>query len=212
MIKKLASAVFMFGFSFVLVATPVRAQDAGPVDAPTTSEAVESESDREAQRQARIDTYKSKVAEKQTDIQQKRMTGRCEAAQAKISGLLIADKSKAEARIASYERVTASLLELVSKLQAADVDTSTIETAQQDLQAEATAFSTALREYVVVLTDLSELDCVADPDAFQSALTLSRESRASLKAQAESLRSFINNDLKIILQDLRTQLSREERG
>lgn len=209
---KIIAAVMVMTFSTML---PVYAQEEvpqvesqGQLEATTLEAEVPEASpqDRSSGREVRIKAYQEK-AERLSDAQQRRLSGRCESAQGKVASLRSRINNAIANRKKVYQEVGEKLDVLLARLQKAEMDTTTLETAREDMRVDLISLTESLDSYDTVLADLEAMDCTADPESFQAALKSARDMQAALRAQAQEFRQFATTQLKSILQDIRTQLA-----
>ena len=179
-----------------------------------TLEATESTvpEDKGTGRAERIKAYKEKATEKLSEAKQKRITSRCVAAQGKVTSLRAKVNTAVANRKTVYQEVGDKLDTLLAKMQKAELDTTKLETAREDMRADLVLLTENLNAYDTVLADLEAMDCAADPATFQTALTSAREMQTALRAEAQEFRQFATTELKAILQDIRTQLEAVKDG
>lgn len=209
---------FAVVFGALIVAVPVMAvseqtdttgpeQEAVPTDTVTEQAPAETAEDKATARAERLKQYQEKVAEKLSDAKAERLASRCKAAQGKITSLRAKLNNVVANRKKVYQEIGDKLNTLLLKLQAADIDVTALETAIADVKVELEALNTSMEEYDTVLSDLETMDCEADPDAFNTALSEARETQKQLREQAIEFRRFSTTELKEIIKELRAQLS-----
>ena len=164
-------------------------------------------SDRAAERAARIEANKQRVTDRLSVAEERRIGAACSAAQEKVAALQGNLGEAIENRRSAYADISAKLDEVVRKLHAASVDTTGLEAAITEMNTQSSAVLAAAEAYQSTLADLAAMDCASDPNGFQATLTVAREQRATLVAQAQTLRDYITVDIKAILQAIREQLA-----
>ncbi len=177
-------------------------------DIEATTEIAEtiSAEDKSTGRTERLESYKAKVATKLADAQAKRIVARCKTAQVKISAYRKTATTLVENRTNAYIRIGEKLDALLVKMQMAELNTVTLETAREDMRADLVTLNTSFENYDTALADLEAMDCASDPDSFNAALVEARNLQASLKTQAQEFRQFASEQIKLILQDIRQQI------
>lgn len=213
----------ILSFAFLFATGPLLAS-AVEDSLTTTNEAVKTESEQEKtttdetktaaeekaqEKAARIEEYKKKKVEKLAETQAKRLATRCKSAQGKITSLSARIKNANENRRKVYQTMSEKLDTLVERLVKAGIDTTKLETAREDIKADLEVLEASMDSYETVLSDLEEMSCEEDPEAFQAALEQARLSLKSLREQAQEFRRFSTSELKTILQDLKAQLEAE---
>ena len=175
-------------------------------DTATADENVISEEEKSQQRAARIEEYKQKKIEKLAETQAKRVASRCKSAQGKITSLRSRISSTNENRRSVYRVMGEKLDKLVERLVKAGIDTTKLDTAREDIQADLKVLNASMESYNTVLVDIEEMKCQEDPEAFQAALEEARVLLKTLREQAQEFRRFSTNELRTILQELKIQL------
>ena len=162
--------------------------------------------DKSTGREERLESYKAKASAKLAEAQAKRITTRCKAAQIKISTYRKTATVVIENRTNVYLGIADKLDTLLAKMQSAELNTVTLETARDDMRADLVILKDSFENYDTALADLEAMDCASDPDSFNAALVEARNLQTSLKTQVQEFRQFASEQIKLILQDLRQQL------
>lgn len=156
-------------------------------------------------RDARIAERKAAMQTRLTTAQQTRVRARCKAAQT----VLVAYQKRVDAfeknRTQAHEKILNKLNEIITNV-GDEADTTSLQTATAELKTKTDALDAALAEYKQSVADLAELDCVADPTAFQATLVDVRTERAELAKQAGEVRAYVNSSIKPLLVELRQAL------
>jgi hypothetical protein len=215
--KKKYTFIVMVLFIFSILAAPVYAQDTQDDDemVQTTAEPTEDNAAKTNSlkaRSERLKQYKEKRTERLAVFQQQRITQRCASAQGKIASLRARVNAVKANREKVYKEIGDKLDTLILKLQAAEVDTTELETARTDMSAELKTLTENLATYEMVLTDIEEMDCELDPEAFKGALDEARNTRQSLQDDARAFRRFVQKELRSILVELRKDLAAKAGG
>ncbi len=173
------------------------------VPTPTTTA---SPADKAATRADRLQQYKDKLQDKLTVAQERRIQGACKAAQT-ITTKLAANIERVRAnRKSAYDNVNSKLKEVVAKIRATDVDTTELDAAIVTLKSKMDAFMGAVDTYQTTVSDLSEMDCQADPSAFKAALESAKSQRVALVSSSQDIRLYVNNTIKPILKTIKDTL------
>jgi hypothetical protein len=155
----------------------------------------------------RIEEYKTKQALKLTLAQQTVLKAKCKAGQVITKALAIKITTNDKARVKAYEEVTKVLADIIPRLKDADVDVTEL-TAQQTKLAELiTTYNADVTTYKTSLSDMNELDCVADPVAYKAALETARAARATVAQDAAAIRTYVTETIKPALKDAKTSLT-----
>ena len=174
--------------------------------ATTQSPESEPETENTLDRKTRLDTYRVKLEEKLSAAQERRIVARCKSAQGKITSLQAKVNNAVANREKVYSEIGDKLNNLIKKLQAAGVDTTEIEVAQEDIATESQSLLAAFEDYETVLADVAAMNCEEDAEGFKAALEVARQKTTELRAQAEEFRKMVTGDLKEILQNIRQDL------
>jgi len=176
--------------------------------AETTVATTESEdtTNKTTERQARLETLKTTFKSKIDDATKKRVALKCKPAQALVGAADKVDKANIIPRQSSYKKIVEKVQKLIDRLKADGKDTAAIEAALTTLSQKIDAFNADVTAYQQTISDLKELDCTADPAAFQAALLEARTQRETARTAAIDIRTFINSTLKTALQAVKTSL------
>lgn len=109
-------------------------------------------------------------------------------------------------RTQAYTELTKNLDNLVTKLQAKSVDTTTLESEITTLKSKIATYSTDLTAYKQALGDLKAVDCKADPTGFQAALEAARSAHDKLVTDVTDIKTYLKATIKPTLVTIRTQL------
>lgn len=201
--KRIISGAFAL-FLFVAVASPstVVAQQEAEVLEETSSSPTASDTSRAD----RIQKYKEKSEERLSALKARKLVAVCKSAQGKVASAQFQYNSVVKKRTATYDNVTNRLNNLVEKLQKAAVDTTLLEASILEFDGFATTAVASLEQYDQMISDLVEMDCEADPEGFQAALTAARMQRSEAITQSKALKSYAQEQIKPILQDIRIEL------
>lgn len=156
--------------------------------------------------QQRLDKRKAEIKAKLNAADKTKVTTRCKAAQAKLTAVESRAKTVETSRFNPYATALKHQQELVVKLKAKGLDTTTYEQQLTVLAAKVQTYADDLATYKESVKDTAELDCVADPDAFKASLETSRTLRAKVVADGKDIRSYYTMTIKPTLLALRQQL------
>lgn len=189
--------------------TEATTQDATTLQTTATTTETPAATDRSSGREERVKAYKEKLQSKLTAVKEKRIVARCKAAQEKVTALRTRMQTAISNRKQAYASIGERLDTAIEKLKKASIDTTALEAAREDIKADLTTLDENLNAYDTVLADLEEMDCVADPATFQAALESARETQKSLREQAQKFRLYASNELKTILEEMKTKLAQK---
>lgn len=205
--KKIKTFIFLIAIFALVPFVSVNAQvETQEQEASTETAETTTPEDKSAGRSERLESYKAKASTKLADAQAKRIATRCKSAQNKLSAYRKSASVVAENRTRVYLGVVEKLDTLLAKMQKAELNTQTLETARDDMQSDLVILKASFENYDTALADVEAMDCVADPEAFNAALMEARSLRAGLKTQVHEFRQFVTVHMKEILQDLKSQL------
>lgn len=196
--------------SFITVA-PVFAQQEEAQEAQllqTTAESAET-TDAEnpaATREDRVKQYKERRKNAITAVRANRLKSVCKNAQGKLTSLSARVNGVATARENAHKQISERVDAIIAKLQAANIDTAALEAVRASIQEQGATVSEQLAAYQLALSDLSEMDCEADPEAFGAALEEARELSMQLRQSAFDFRQAAKEELRTLLQQARSQL------
>lgn len=131
---------------------------------------------------------------------------KCVAAQDIVGKLNTKFGNSVTVRTKAYDNLSKRLDKLVTKLEAKDIDTTTIEQQVKELKTRIATYNTDLTAYKQSLSDLKDVGCKADPDAFQAALLAARSARQTLGKDVFAIRSYLVSTIKPTLQIIKQQL------
>lgn len=162
--------------------------------------------------QERLDKYKAAVQKRLDNAEKARLKLRCKASQGHVSSLEGRIKGLETSRQHVYENTTSRLTSLSDKLKAKGVDTTEYDTQIAELKTKIETFNTDLAKYHEAVSDLSQMDCTADPDAFKAALETARTLRSQVVDDGQAIRDYLSNTIKPTLKAIRQQLEQKTEG
>ena len=190
----------------VLLAVPVvvsAQEDVEPVREATSES-------RQQTREERVQTYKDRATEALSEAESRRVAGVCQAAQTIVARLQSNIETAIENRSGKYASISSRLAEITAQLQAANIDTTALDAVVAEMNTQAAALNESMQAYQTTITDLAELDCAADPDAFKAALEAARSQRSALIEEAQALKSYVQESVKAALTEIRATLAEQE--
>jgi len=174
--------------------------------APTTSNAETARQGLGDTREKRVEAYKDKLRTNLNQSEQNKLKATCASAQGNIKSLTSRINNFSSKRATVFENLKTKMTNLLTRLETSGVDTSSLLAPLTGLQTQVQDFSTDLDDYQIILTDLSEMDCTADPTAFKAALEEAREKRVELKQQTDTIKAYFAETIKPILQTIKSDL------
>lgn len=161
--------------------------------------------------QQRIEKYKAESRANKvtatTAAEKARLQTKCKASQGRVSSLKGRITGIDTSRTQVYTNLLNRLNTLDDKLEAKQVDTTTYDQQVAELTTKIETYRTTLATYKEAVSDLAELDCTADPEAFKAALATARTTRAELIADGKAVHTYLKDTLKPTLQAIRAQLA-----
>ena len=201
------SLLFVISFISVSVSAQEAQNDGGATLTASQQEAIDQAAVIEKTAQEdRLKTYKEKVSVKLDEAKAKRVTSRCKSAQGKVTSLHARMNKVVANRRKVYKEIGEKFDTLIQRLKKADMDTVKLETAREDIKTELAGLEDSMKNYDAVLSDLEEMDCVSDPEAFAAALSQARDLQKTLREEAQAFRSFVTVELKQLLAETKQQL------
>ena len=97
----------------------------------------------------------------------------------------------------------------MQKLQAADIDTASLESAISEINSSILNNTDTIASYSTLLSDLAGMDCESDPQGFSALLSESRTLRSDVIDLQNSVKAQINETVKPILENIKALLSEE---
>jgi uncharacterized coiled-coil protein SlyX len=179
----------------------------------TQAEGAEEEQSSEEQtstREERLEARKEKYQLRLTFAQEQRLKSRCKASQGKIRSLEGRIKGIETSRSQVYGNLLERLTVLSSRLDEQGYNVSTLNEQLIDLQINIDTFNVQLENYKTAVSDLAEMDCESNPEAFKASLEEARESLNELKTSSNDIRTYMKGTLKTILQQIRSELMGDE--
>lgn len=195
----------------VLTLMPVvaHAQDNSTGTSNNTTTTNESEAEnKKTTLQERLQERKDALKTRLTAVQEARLKARCKTSQgAAIKSLAGRVKGLETSRHEVYENLVNRLEKASDKLEAKGLDVATLNSQIDTLKSKISTFEADLATYKQALSDLQEMDCVADPTAFQASLEAARTARAKVAQDAADIKTYATDTIKPTLVSLRTQLA-----
>lgn len=154
----------------------------------------------------RLAERKTQAKLKLTTAQKTRLQSKCKAAQGLLAPLKTKAHSHEKGRSEVYTKVVSKLTDLSAKLKAKGANTAELDAAITTLQGKVTTFNTDITAYKQAVSDLADMDCATDPDAFQASLQSARTTLEKVNKNAADIRTHIKDVVKPALVKLRAEL------
>lgn len=215
MLKNMIIAVSVTTLTLISLPTIVLAVEGVEIDPSedvmqiTQTNTTEQETSESGTRQERIKSLKDKSTERINASEIRRIEARCVNAQQKLTNLSVRLADSLERRTVAYQNITSRLNELLLKLQVAGVDTSELELAVNEMTSILNESIASADNFVQNLSDVTEVECVSDPEAFKLLLDEARQRRVEIVSFQSEIQAVKNEKVKPILQSIRESLSPE---
>jgi chromosome segregation ATPase len=198
--------------ALLLTVTPtiVIAQGTDEENQTNTTTTTTGEQTEAAELKARLEKRKAELKTSINAAKQARIKSRCKASQGKLSSISGRIKGLETSRSQVYKNLINRLDNLSDKLAAKGADVATLDEQITQLETLIETFNTDLAAYKQAVADLADMDCVADPTAFQASLDAARTARAKTHESAKAVRSYLTGTIKPTLKDIRAQLEPAE--
>lgn len=199
-----------------LVATPVTVlAHEGDVQSESTTNTSTSDSTAttEAKKKEmtdRINKFKEQFKIKQTEAQKTVLKAKCTSAQGVVKKHHEKFGNSVTKRTNAYKNLHDRLDKLVTKLKEKGVDTTTLEQQVTVLNTMLDNYNTDLTAYKQTLSDLKDVDCKTDPDAFKAALEAARAAHSKLVTDVTEIRAYLKDTIKSTLQAIKDSLENTE--
>jgi len=162
---------------------------------------------RAEQRLERVEAAKEKQNERLSAAEERTIQSKCKVAQVKIDTLQSRLNTVSENRQQTFTRFTDKTSELVQKLEAADVDTTELESAISSMDSLFLSNNDSIASYSTLLSDLAGMDCESDPQGFSALLSEVRTLRTDVIDLQNSAKTQINETLKPVLESIKASLT-----
>lgn len=162
-----------------------------------------------ATRTERLKQRKTELKTKVDAVKQARLKSKCKASQGGLSSIRGRIKGLETSRSHVYANLVDRLTKTSQKLKDKGVDTAELDVQITELDTLITTFNTDLTAYKLAVGDLADMDCVADPTAFQASLEAARLARTKTADDAKAIRTYLSDTIKPTLKDLRAQVEKE---
>lgn len=153
-----------------------------------------------------IEQEKAQLKLKLTALEQQKILTKCVPAQAIIKGQTNHVEQGAPNRTKAYQELVDHINQLIDKLKAAKVDTTTLAQEVSTLKTKIATYQSALTDYKQALVDTQSVDCKTDPTGFKAALETARIKQQAVSAAVLDIRTYVTNTIKPTLVQIRTQL------
>lgn len=154
----------------------------------------------------RLEEAKKSFEDKLTNTKEKRIANACKTAQKKIATVLEKTQTFQFKHSEIHQNWLTKLTNLSARVAATGIDTTTLDGYIQELNALVAQNSLDLENYVSGLQEVSTSNCEADVATFYSNLQTARATRALVVDDTKSVLSYIRDNIKAELQNIKQQL------
>lgn len=164
---------------------------------------------RQQREEARAEAREAISAEREERIQD-----RCSAALARVQTVLENAQAYRENQAEVYNSWRIKLDTFLSRVGSSglEVDLNDITNSLATLDGLADELSASFSDYISEITTLGDTDCQTNPQAFQDSLLVARDLRKAVVSARQSLKDFIQTDIKADLQAIRDAVTSSEEG
>lgn len=156
--------------------------------------------------QDRITARVAALKVKLTTVEQKRLTTRCQGAQAVVKVLDTKLATAIDNRTKAYTAIDHNLTTLSNRLTKQNIDVSTITEQQATFKTMSQKLKTDAAAYQLALQDLHGMDCAKDPAGFKASLEAARTMHTNLVKEAADVRAYIVTTLSGTLEQISNRL------
>lgn len=164
--------------------------------------------EQQAQLKQRLEERKAKLKTTLSTIEKNRITAKCMNSQGKLKSLGNRIAGIQTSREKVYDNLVNRLTSLKTKLQDRGADVTKLTSDITALEAKIATYEADLAAYKQAVSDLSTMDCKADPVAFKASLETARTALAKVRQDAKDIKAFVNNDIKATLKAIRATLEK----
>ena len=138
----------------------------------------------------RIAERKALLKTKLDTATQNRIKAKCAAAQKLVTNFKSRSDKIVENRQKAYEAVQTRLDTLITALEKSNIDVSTIEDLQTQVETAVNKLKTDVASYNQTISDLASMDCTTDPTGFKATLDTARTQRQQVVKDVVALKTL----------------------
>ncbi len=157
----------------------------------------------------RLAARKAALKTRLTKAEDARVKLRCKASQESIKVISTKAKEVKVTREDVYSKIDTKLTALSAALKKHSVDTTELDAEIIELEAKIATFKTDMASLRQAASDVSNMDCTADPSGFKASLDTLRTARETLSKDSIAIRSYIKDTIKPTLETLKKSVSDE---
>lgn len=175
----------------------------------TTDDSTQTEESRKEALNNRLKQRKELLKTRLSTAQKTRIQNKCKNSQGHLGRLKGKIHGLETSRGQVYDNLLNRLEKFSAKLTDKGLDSTELDANIVTLKEKIETFNTNLANYKQAVADLAEMDCEADPEAFQASLDTARDLRQTLHESGQDIRTFVKETIKQTLKDIRAQISGE---
>lgn len=158
----------------------------------------------------RVEKRKDAAKVRLNALEKQAIQSRCKASQGHLRRLSSRIVGISVSRGDVYTMLKNRLHDVSKRLEAKGIGTAELNNQITELEAKITTFNTDLQAYEQLISDLSSMDCAADPEGYRASLDEAKKTRTETVQAGVAIHDYLKNTIKPTLQSLRTQLGENE--
>ncbi|HSX27616.1 MAG TPA: hypothetical protein VLG25_02440 [Patescibacteria group bacterium] len=158
----------------------------------------------------RIESHKTAFKTRLSTLQQANIKAKCKNAQGIVKSTSVRIKGVETSRKQVYTNLVNRLTKMSTQLKDQGLDTTTLDSQIDELKTKIATFETDMSSYQQAISDLQEMNCMADPTGFKASLEAARTARAQVLSDSVAIKDYVKNTIKPTLEDLHKQLESQE--
>ncbi len=156
----------------------------------------------------RVNQHEAELKTKLSTLDMLKIKSKCKVEQVgNISSLSGRVKGIETSRNEAYTNLQSKLNELEIKIKTKGIDTTKLDAEVIVLKSKIDKFKIDIAAYKQAVSDLKNIDCVANPTGFKAALDATRTMHDNLAKEGVDIKTYVNDTIKTTLKDIRTQLA-----
>lgn len=168
--------------------------------------------DKVAKLKERLQERKDEIHTKLTEYKKNRLKSRCKNAQGKLTSANARIKGVETSRKQVHENLLNRLTKLSGQLKDKGLDVTELNSQIETLKGMIADIELEISDYKQAVSDVVEMTCADDPEAFRASLDVAKEKLKAIKASSAEIRAYLKDTIKVTLKALRAQLESQEQG
>jgi len=182
----------------------------GSTDGSTTDDTTVE--DKTAKLKERLQERKDEIHTKLTEYKKNRLKSRCKNAQGMLTSANARIKGVETSRKKVHENLLNRLVKLSGQLKDKGLDVTELNSQIETLKGMIAGIELEISDYKQAVSDVVEMTCVDDPEAFRASLDIAKEKLKAIKTSSAEIRAYLKDTIKVTLKGLRAQLESQEQG